>query len=49
VDTDERANRRVALAALVAELDEQFGRPDPAEVERFTRQFLLPDRPDNQY
>jgi hypothetical protein len=41
VEIDERAARRAALAALVAELDDKFGRPDPVEVERFARLFLL--------
>ena len=45
VEINERANRRAALAALVAELDEEFGKPDPAEVERFARRFLLTDGP----
>jgi hypothetical protein len=46
VETDERADRQAALAALVSELDEAFGRPDPTEVERFARRFLLADRRD---
>lgn len=44
VDTPERADRRAALTALVASLDEEFGKPDPAEVERFARHFLLADK-----
>lgn len=43
----ERAERQAALAALVAELDETFGKPDPADVERFARRFLLPGEPAN--
>lgn len=37
-EMDRRA-RRAALAAFVAELVEQYGEPDPAEVEYF-RQLL---------
>jgi hypothetical protein len=44
MDTDERASRHAALTALVAELDEKFGKPDPVEVERFALRFLLVDR-----
>ncbi len=32
-----RAKRRLALAARIAELEAEFGPPDPAEVERFAR------------
>ena len=32
-----RRARRVALANHIAELDAQFGPPDPAEVEQFAR------------
>lgn len=45
VEVDQRAERRAALAALVAELDETFGKPAPAEIERFARRFLLADEP----
>ncbi|UFN43196.1 hypothetical protein [Nocardioides okcheonensis] len=47
MEIDDRTNRRTALAALVAELDEKFGRPDPTEVERFARRFLLLRRQDD--
>lgn len=33
----ERRVRRTALAAFVAELDAEFGEPEPSEVERFRR------------
>jgi hypothetical protein len=33
----DRRVRRAALAAYVAELDVQFGEPDPGEVDRFRR------------
>jgi len=32
-----RRERRAALAAFVDRLDAEFGKPDPAEVERFRR------------
>lgn len=36
-DEMERRNRREALAAFVSQLDDEFGEPDPSEVERFRR------------
>jgi hypothetical protein len=33
----DRRQRRAALAAFADRLDTEFGSPDPAEVERFTR------------
>lgn len=36
-DEMERRSRRAALTALVAMLDEEYGEPDPAEVDRFRR------------
>jgi len=34
-----RRERRAALTAFVDHLDSEFGKPDPAEVERFRRLF----------
>ncbi len=36
-DEAARRNRRTALAAFVADLDAEYGEPDPNEVERFRR------------
>lgn len=33
----DRRFRRASLAAFVADLDAEFGQPDPSEVERFGR------------
>ncbi|MFT4187771.1 MAG: hypothetical protein QM621_04245 [Aeromicrobium sp.] len=34
-----RRSRRAALASFVEELNQEFGRPDPVEVERFRKAF----------